>query len=327
MGSGGGRGELSRHYDGGSISAPGFSIEHTLPPAAEETTEAIDSAIEARLSMIQPAPEELRRMKSLKSSIEGQLAAELDVERVNVVGSVAKGTQIHRPGGNDIDVEVVLGRESHGDWLDQESGARNCLSRVRDVIARNPRFDNVEVRVDRNVVRARLGQATLDIAPAFSHPEGGVVIPDTSGAQGWVRTNPRMSKRLLEAADRARHGQVVPLIQLAKDWSLRNGDELRSYTIEAMVTRFFAEKEQNGENTSRANVHEFFARLPWLLQKGAATDPVYGQPADTYLEPETRSKLIARAVRTATKLDRAERLARAGKADRASEIYRDVLGG
>ncbi len=325
MGSGGGRGEFARHYDGGTISSPGFAQTHFLPPSAAETTEVIDTRIGDRLREIDAPEGQRRALRDLKDSVEDRLSSELKVERVNVVGSVAKGTQIRREGGNDIDLEVVLNREAHGDWLVQENGPRNCLNKVKSVIEGDPRFSGVEVRVDLNVVTAMIGDAKVDIAPAFTNEQGGVLIPDTSGNQTWVRTNPRMSKRLLEVSDKRHAGQVVPLIRLAKDWNARNGGHLRSYTVEAMCMRHFAEKPEGGEESYRSNTHEFFARLPFYLDKGAVRDPVYGDAVDGYLAPEERGVLIRKALRTKAKIEKAEKLALTGKAERAAECYRDAL--
>lgn len=327
MGSGGGRGELSRHYGDGTVSSPGFTRSHFLPPSAAETTEVIDTEIGDRLRGIDAPEDQRRALRNLKDTVQDRLSEELKIERVNVVGSVAKGTQIRRDGGNDIDLEVVLDRAIHGDWLVQENGPRNCLNKVKSVIEGDPRFSGVAVRVDRNVVTAVMGDVKVDIAPAFTNEQGGVLIPDTSGDQTWVRTNPRMSKKLLELSDKRHAGQVVPLIRLVKDWNERNGGRLRSYTVEAMCMRHFAEKPEKGEESYRANTHEFFAHFPFYLDKGAVRDPVYGDAVDGYLTPEERGMLIRRALRTKGKIEKAERLAIAGRGDRAADGYRDALGG
>ncbi len=327
MGSGGGRGELSRHFDGGTVSSPGFKSPHFLPPSAEETTRAIDFVIEDRQRAIDPPTTQRQALGELKNAVQSRLSEGLQVERVNVVGSFAKGTQIRKEGGNDIDLEVVLDRRAHGDWLTQANGPTNCLTKVKSLLESDPRFSSVEIRVDQNVVSAMLDDARVDIAPAFVHEEGGVVIPDTSGGQRWVRTNPRLSKRLLDLKDSRHGGQLIPLIRLAKDWNERNGGRLKSYTIEAMGMRYFDEKPEGGENSPRANTHEFFSRMQWYLQKGAVVDPVFGKPADSYLTPEDRTVLISKAIRIQTKLDRAERLANSAKPERAAELYEEALGG
>jgi hypothetical protein len=327
LGSGGGRGELSRHYSNGSVSSPGFAPTFVVPPGAEEGTRVVDAAIQERLRAIEPPESERRFLGELKSGVQSSLAGELDVERVSVVGSYSKRTQIRREAGNDIDLELVLRQSTHGEWLTQENGPRNCLNKVRSIIERDPRFTNVDVSVDRNVVTARFGQSTVDIAPAFVHPDGGVVIPDTFGGQTWIRANPRLSNRLLHIMD-ARHRQgVIPVVKLVKDWDARHGGHLGSHLIEAMAMRHFAEKPDGGERSLRTDTHEFLSRFVWYLQKGATRDPVYGTPADDHLTPELRSTVISRAIRAAGKLDKAEALIRAGKFARGADLYREVLGG
>lgn len=327
MGGGGGRGELSRHYGGGAISSPGFEPTTTLHPSQEETTRAIDGVIEEHVVRLAPPARQVRELGDLKSAVQSTLSRELAIQGVNVVGSVAKGTQIDRPGGNDIDVEFVLDRGRHGDWLTQANGPRNCLTKVRDVVASDPRFSQVEVGVDRNTVTARVGNSKVDIIPAFRHPEGGVLIPDTTGEQRWIRTSPRTSKRILEEKDRRWAGQVTHLLKIAKDWNERNCTGLSSTHLEAMVEGHFDRKPQNGENSSRANVHEFFARLPWYLQE-SAHEPVYQQRVDAYLSSDDRTQAISKASRTASHIEEAEKLARrANNSDSAAEAYREALDG
>jgi hypothetical protein len=327
MGGGGGRGELTRHYEDGSVSSRGFESRHVIPPNHDETTGAIDAVIEEHVQRLDPPARQLRELGDLKRAIQASLSRELAVDATNVVGSVAKGTQIDRPEGNDIDVEFVLNPISHGDWLTQDNGPRNCLTNVRSILSSDPQFSHIELRVDRNTVTARIGQSRVDIIPAFRHPDGGVLIPDTTGSLGWVRTNPRMSKRILQEKDRRWGGQVSQTLKIAKEWSMKNGGHLTSTHIEAMVEAHFDRKSQNGENSSRANVHEFFARLPWYVQR-SSYEPVYGQRVDTYLSSEDRSRVIARASRVGTRVNRAERAAQgADNSDAAAEAYRELLDG
>ncbi len=327
MGGGGGRGELSRHYEGGAISSPGFERSTFVPPTQEETTRAVDEVIEAYVSHLAPPPRQVRLLGELKVAVHSALSREFGIEGVNVVGSVAKDTQIDRAGGNDIDVLFVLDHARHGDWLGQENGPRNCLTKVRDLVASDPRFSQVEVRVDRNTVTARIGASSIDIIPSFRHPEGGVWIPDTSGGQRWIRTHPRMSKRILEVKDRVWQGQVTQVLKIVKKWNDRTKAGLTSTHLEALVEGHFDRKPRHGENSQRANVHEFFARLPWYIQE-RAYEQAYGQRVDTYLTSSARSKAISKASRMAKRIENAERIARrTNQQDAAAEAYREVLDG
>ena len=326
MGGGGGRGDLSRTYAGGAVSSPGFEAEHFVPPSQEETTRAVDHVIEEHVSHLIPPTREVRELGEAKEAIHSSLSRELSLEGVNVVGSVAKRTQIYRPTGNDIDVEFVLNQERHGDWLTQPNGPRNCLTKVRETLATDPRFSNIDFSVDRNTVTAQFGRSRVDIIPAFRHPDGGVLIPDTSGGQRWIRTNPRLSKRILEEKDRRWGGQVTQTIKIAKAWSDRHRGP-SSVHVEAMVQDYFDHKPQNGDNSSRTNVQEFFTRLPWYVQN-PSYEPAYHQRVDTYLTPDERSRVIAKAERTAAKVRMAEKVARrADNSDAAAEAFREVLDG
>ena len=326
MGEGGGRGDLSRTYSGGAVSSPGFETEHYLPPSQDETTHAVNHVIEAYVGQLDPPTRQVRELGEAKEAIQSSLSRELSVEGVNVVGSVAKRTQIDRPTGNDIDVEFVLSRDRHGDWLTQTNGPRNCLTKVRETLSTDPRFSNIDLSVDRNTVTAQFGRSRVDVIPAFRHPDGGVLIPDTSGGQKWIRTNPRLSKRILEEKDHRWGGQVTQTVRIAKAWSDRHRGP-SSVHVEAMVQDYFDHKPQNGDNSSRTNVLEFFTRLPWYFQN-YSYEPTYHQRVDAYLTPEERTRMIAKAERTAAKVRKAKTAARrANNADAAAEAFREVLDG
>lgn len=322
MGNGGGRRELARHMSGGAISSPGFSPTYELPPNPRETTAAIDEVLDDHLDSIRPSRAEEKLLGEMKDWVASTLSSELTLEQVNVVGSVAKRTQNRRKAGNDIDVVFILNEKVHGNWLTQENGPRNCLSKVRDALASRLRMS--DIKTDRNTVTGRVGDKKIDVIPAFRHPEGGIWIPDTSGRQKWIRTNPRLSKRLLEERDRQWNGQVTKIIRLAKDLNEKNGGILTSTHIEATVTAHLDTRPSGAEKSLRASFHEYVARLPWLLQR-PAYEEVYHQRVDEYLTPKERDRAIAWARRAASKVERAEKIARRGLPDQAADAYQEVL--
>src|SRR5271170_1775126 len=182
-----------------------FSV--TKPRAtSEEATGKIDQGLESKDSQLNPPSHEKSRLRELKDDVSRTLSTELSVIRVNVVGSEAKGTQIRRRRGNDIDLQVLLDPKVHGDWLGQGSGPSNALRGVKAALDRNPNYQGARIEQDRNVVTVKVGGATVDIAPTFAKdstnprqedsfefPHLGEMlpvtpgrIPDTTGSQRWL---------------------------------------------------------------------------------------------------------------------------------------------
>lgn len=324
MGGGGGRGEFSRHFRGGLISSPGFGKVLYKPPGNEAVTNAINDIIERKLISITIPVDQTHRLERLKEITKSALEKNMDIVSINVVGSIAKGTQIKKKEGNDVDLEVILNKDKYGEWLNNENGTIYALEKTKDALKSDPRFRAIKVRVDRNAVTAILGGLKVDVVPVFEHSNGGVLVSDTH-TRKWLRSDPRRSKRILEIIDSRNENKVVPLIRILKDWNQKNGRKLNSVTIEAMAEHYFVnDKPKNGENSNRANVHEFFSKFPYYLQNGIS-DQLFDQRVDTYLNEKDRDKLISRAQRTSEKIDKAERAARDGNVGESTRLYREAL--
>jgi len=326
LGSVHGRSDLSRHYGPKSLGGGyGFATEGPASVQDIPLDDQLETSIDRRVGALSLGEGDRRDLQELKDQVRASLSRGLAVERVNVVGSFSKETQIRDEEGNDIDLQVTLRRDLLDGWLDQENGPRNCLTKVRSVLSQDPRYSDVEIRVDRNAVRAKFGDKVVDIVPVFR--EGGdVLIPDTKGGQSWIRSNPRLSKRLLDLADLNHRGRVKPIVKLVKDWNNRHGRRLSSYQIEAMVLRHFHEKPAGGTPSYLADLTELFGHLPWYLRKGSIRDPVDDSPLDTHLSPEDRSRLVRLTRREGRRLREAEWHARHGRSQRAARLVGVVIG-
>lgn len=326
MGGGGGSGHLTRTYRGGRVSLPGFGHKTIVPTNSGSIRNSIDAITERHLFKIEvPGPQSLR-LGNLKDQISDALSKDFGIEKVSVIGSVAKGTQIKNKRGNDIDTLFVLDKKQHGAWLNQEGGHRICLERIKRALQKDPRFRNVELRVDRNVVTAYLGNERVDIIPAFENPKGGYYIPDTYGKGGWIESNPRLEARLFRNLDSKYNGNVIKMTKIVKDWNQRNGANLSSNHINCMVYDFFRyNKPKDGENSHKANVREFYERMPEYLRHHVK-DPVYGNPSDSYLGDKERRGAIGKAQKSANLLKKMDDEAMQGHQNQSEEHYRKFLG-
>lgn len=326
MGGGGGTGKLFRTYKDGWYSHGGFSSGLSYSKESKNCNESAETIFDDHIRKIRVSEKERFHLESLKNKIGESLSQDMNVKRVNVVGSIAKNTQIKNINGNDIDIMVEIDDKEHGKWLRQEKGPRNSLDKIKRTLQKDPTFKNVEMHVDRNVVTVEVGNQKADVIPSFQIEDGGHVIPDTSGEQKWIKTNPRLSSRLFNNLDKKHDKKLSELTMVVKNWNQKNGKYLTSHHIECMTYDYFIKnKPSEGENSQRVNTREFFERIPWYLKRHAK-DPVYGERADSYLTDDKRRKVIANSQKSTKILRVAEENARKGNELESNSLYTEFLG-
>ena len=326
MGGGGGKGNLFRTYKGGGYSLGGFSYGLSHSKESKKSNMSAESIFDAHVRKIRVSKNERLHLDNLKNEISESLSQDMKVKKVNVIGSTAKNTQIKNRRGNDIDIMVELDEKEHGAWLKQENGARNALEKIKRTLQKDPRFKDVEMHVDRNVVTVEVGNQKADVMPSFARKDGGHVIPDTSGEQKWIKTNPRLSSRLFKNLDKKNNNKLSELTMEVKNWNQRNGGNLTSHHIDCMTYDYFRNnKPKDGENSHKVNTREFFERIPWYLKRHVK-DPVYGERADSYLTDRKRREVIADSQRSTKILRQAEKKARKGDEIGSNKLYREFLG-
>lgn len=326
MGGGGGTGNLFRTYKNGGYSQRGFSSGLSYSKESKKSNESAESIFDAHVRRIRVSKNERLHLDGLKNEISESLSRDMKVRRVNVIGSTAKNTQIKNSKGNDIDIMVELDEKEHGEWLKQENGPRNSLEKIKRTLQKDPRFKNVKMHVDRNVVTVEVGNQKADVMPSFLRKDGGHVIPDTSGEQKWIKTNPRLSSRLFKNLDEKYDNKLSELTMEVKSWNQKNGGYLTSHHIDCMTYDYFRKnKPKDGENSHKVNTREFFERIPWNLKRHVR-DPVYGERADRYLTDIRRREVIANSKKSTKILRQAEKKARNGDEVESNRLYREFLG-
>lgn len=326
MGGGIGDGNLFRTYNGGNYSTGGghFGLRHYKDSA--NPIESAESVFKEHAERIRTSKEERLQLNSLKEDIHRALSNEFVIKKVNVIGSITKDTQIKKQNGNDIDIMIVLDENAHGQWLVQENGPRNSLEKAKKVLQNEPKFRNVEMHVDRNVVTLETGNSKADVLLAFPSSDGGQRIADTYGKQKWIKTNPRLTTRLFTDLDKQRNNKVSELTREVKHWNQRNGGYLSSHHIEWMVYDYFKKnKSKDGDNSSRVNTREFFERIPWYMKRHMR-DPLYEEKVDSYLSDNKRKKIISNSQKSTKILRKAEKEVRKGNTENSNRLYREFLG-
>jgi len=170
----------------------------TLDNEKEESERRINDSIEDYCDKLQPKERIIEKLNEKRQLIESILAESFTIDNKHIFGSYARGTMVENPEGNDIDIMFVLNESKHGEWLHQENGSSNCLSGIKKKLMDNPSLKNIEISIDKNTVTVKFPDIKLDIVPAFRDAEGGYRIPNTTGDQSWIRTNPRMFGKILD---------------------------------------------------------------------------------------------------------------------------------
>ncbi len=311
---------------GGGTAEDSEGEQTQLPSERNQAEQAAEEVCEEEADETAVSEQEGEQVAERRAEIRETLDESLEIEEQHIFGSLTRGTLVGPLDENsDTDVMYVLDRDEHGTWLSDENGPRNCLQNIKHHLENDPRYENADISIDRNVVAVQFDEFTVEVAPAFRQG-GDYVIPDTySDGRSWVRTNPRQYKQQFEAVDTNRNGNVSRLARLAKAYNERTGKQVSSYHMEVMAYDYARTRPQTDEPLDEL-VDGFFEQLPRRLSSGTH-DPATGQQIDDGMSREKRESAISDAKQAKEKLQRAKRLKQAGNAEEAERLYQEVING
>lgn len=279
--------------------------QSTLDNYEEESEKKINDDLEEYCDNLQPKERIVEKLNEKRKLIKSILSETFVIDDKHIFGSYARGTMVENPDGNDIDLMFILNEFTHGDWLHQDNGPSNCLSAIRDKLMRNDLLKGTEISIDKNAVSVKFSDIKLDVVPAFRDADGGYKIPNTTGSEFWIRTNPRMFGKILDASNKYHNDKVNKMIRIIKGWNNLNGKILTSFHIENIVYQHYKNKTVTTGNLAD-EVSDIFIRLPVYLQNDIK-EPVYDTMVDIYLNPR-KTDAIKNALETKTKILNAELL-------------------
>jgi hypothetical protein len=300
--------------------------QQQLPEERTEAEEAAADTCDREAEESEVSEEEGKKVADRREEVRDALDGELSIEEQHIFGSLTRGTLVGPlDEDSDTDVMFVLDKDEHGNWAeDGERGPRNCLRRVKRIIQNDPRFEDADISIDRNVVAIQCDDFTVEVAPAFRDGDD-YVIPNTyREGSGWVRTNPRRYKQRFEAVNDNRNGNLAKLARLAKKYNERTGKKISSYHMEVMVYDFMRTRSYQDEPMDKL-VDDFFEQLPERMSSGTY-DPATDQRVDDGLRNEDRDKAISNAKKAREKLRRARERKENNEAD-SEEHYEEVING
>jgi hypothetical protein len=315
----GGRGPRPGSNDGGSAQS---SLERDNEADVNEVEEACEEQAEET-----KVPErEGKTVAERRDRLREVLEERFDITDEHIIGSLTRGTLVGPLSpDSDTDVMFVLDEDEHGDWVSDENGARNCLRQIKRAIQNDPRYQNTDVRIDRNVVAVEFSDFTVEIAPGFKRGDD-YVIPDTyQGGRSWVRTNPRRYKQIFEATNEASGGNLQKLARLAKKYNEGTGKNVSSYHMELMAYDYMRNRPADDRSFDE-HVGAFFEQLPERVSSGTY-NPSTQQRIDRGMSHDKRREAISDAKAAREKVQRANRLKQSGNEEKAKELYEEVLNG
>lgn len=151
--------------------------------------------------------------------ITGRLKRDFSVDRVERVGSHAKGTAVR--GFSDVDLFAVFSRDEARKWAPSLTSS-TLIRRVRRSVAVT--YPTTSLRIDRQAVRIAFEQGAhaIDVVPAIFHEfdarHGAPIFLIPDGQSGWLRTAPELHKRLVEEAHTQSGRKLKALVRMLKWW-------------------------------------------------------------------------------------------------------------
>lgn len=167
------------------------------------------------------------RQQDVRSVVEAEMAV-LDSF---LTGSYRRSTMISPLGEADVDIFVVLDPKHYS--ANGYSALLDTLQRVlKKTYTKSPAISK-----NGQAVTITFTDFRVDVVPGFNRKGGGYLIPNTE-LQKWISTDPKKHVDMWTDANKARRGDLVPLIKMIKGWN-KSRDLLRSFHLEVLILNIF----------------------------------------------------------------------------------------
>lgn len=171
------------------------------------------------LSRIEPTERDIEVYESHRQSITRRLETVFATNRVELIGSYARGSSIRTT--SDIDLLLTLKREEvrRGEGYKTSS---TILDHVRNELLSRYPATPVKRDVHAIVVQFADNQHPVDVVPGFYLQHGGAMnypifaIPDGRG--WWMQTSPQSHNKFINDADTQSGGKLKRVARLIKFW-------------------------------------------------------------------------------------------------------------
>lgn len=223
-----------------------------------------ESAIRAFLSGIEPTQAQKSGAQRSHNYLRGKLCTGQFTERIKtsyLSGSYARDTAIAPL--DDVDIVFVVNPEAWKlEWLSSRPSPETVLASFAKAV--RYRYPESSVRLQRRSICLQLYHLDIDVVPAIEADTSGQMIwvPDRV-ADTWIKSSPKRHAEFATEINRIRNGNFKPLVKLLKLWNsnLPNTANLKSFTVETMALRLFAQVDIPSLEDGLMRYFDFVAHL------------------------------------------------------------------
>lgn len=189
----------------------------------------VDDAFGLLKSNLEIMPKEADLASTRHHRIRDHIEKEWTLDRTFLTGSYDRHTKTKKL--KDVDIFAVIDPDGpQGDLADGTGTA--AVAALKKVLASG--WDDVQADdYVATVHYAGEDVASYEIAPVFSRPEGGFLMPNGSS---WMATDPNIHAELVTAKNKDCSEKFVPFVKMVKGINREAGDPLSpSFLIEVMA--------------------------------------------------------------------------------------------
>jgi hypothetical protein len=240
-----------------------------------------------------------------------------------LAGSYMRSTMIAPLKEADVDIFVVLDASYYYHFNGQNGGQGGLLDLVKQTLKKTY-TKTPDISRNGQAVTVRFDDFVVDVVPAFNRTGGGYLIPN-SVRQAWIETDPLRHIELFTAANKARNGDLIPVIKMIKAWNRGHSSYFRSFHLEVLALEIL----KNVTITDFPSGIRYFFDKARTLVAHQNPDPA-GYPGDIGAYIDTPQKIQEAGSRFQTAFDRAfqaEEFARQGYTRTAIEGWQQIFNG
>jgi hypothetical protein len=237
-----------------------------------------------------------------------------------LTGSYARSTMISPLSEADIDIFICLHPSYFNAFNGSNGGPAGLLDRVKNSLRRSY---TTTPNMSRNgqAVTIRFSDFVVDVVVGFKRTFDGYIIANSVN-NFWLETDPKKHVEIMSQANKAHHGNLVPLIKMIKGWNKSNGSFFRSFHLEVLAL----------EALNNVTITDFPSGLRFFFQKAQSMvrqknlDPAgYGDDIGRYITQATVDDASRKFQGAFNSAAAAEQYANRGHISQAVEIWRHLI--
>lgn len=251
-----------------------------------------------------------------QGNVRDAIKAEFDTLSDFLTGSYKRDTMIAPLKKADVDIMFALDPKYH-----KEFTARALLDKAKRALKKA--YPNTpEISRSGQAVTITFTDFAVDVVVGFNRSGGGYLIAN-SITDSYLSTDPTKHVDLWTASNAKHNSMLKPLLKMLKGWNRENGDQFRSFHLEAVCRQVF---ESLTIASYPSAAQQFFKGAQAYIDSGLNDPAGYGDDLGRYMTQTTKDGVKSRLSTAETRASAAINYATAGKIEDAYERWRLVFG-